>query len=457
MPHSLVRAIATVILLAADFATLSAQVRPIGEEARPFVRVAAPVVALTHARVGDGTGAAARDDQTIVIQGEHIRAIGAASAVAAPAGAEVLDLTGHTVIPGIVGLHDHLYYSSAAGGSMQPMLYSYPRLFLATGVTTIRSTGSVDSYRELNLRRASDDGEIAAPEIVVTGPYLQGPGPDPAAMHPLEGERDARRAELRAAIDEAHKHGVKVTAHLCSVTFREAVALGIDNLEHGLITDTSFWEGKKPDQRPTGPSGDVYGELDVASEPVRRTIRDMVKHGVALTSTLAVFELSSPSRLTADQRVLDALFPEARGAAAEWYAGGTTADDSLSRVMLKKAMQFERAFVAAGGLLAAGSDPCCLTAIAGYADQRNYELLVEVGFTAEEAIRIMTANGARVLGIDDRVGTIAVGKQADLVVIRGDPVRKPDEIRNAVVVFRRGLGYDSAKLIESVRGLVGIK
>jgi len=123
----------------------------------------------------------------------------------------------------------------------------------------------------------------------------------------------------------------------------------------------------------------------------------------------------------------------------------------------KKSMAFERAFVKAGGLLGAGSDPCCLSSIAGYGDQRNYELLNEAGFTPEQAVQIMTSNGAKILGFDKWVGTIAAGMQADLVVIAGDPVRTPADIRNVETVFRKGLGYDSAKLKESIKGLVGLR
>jgi len=120
-------------------------------------------------------------------------------------------------------------------------------------------------------------------------------------------------------------------------------------------------------------------------------------------------------------------------------------------------MAFERAFFKAGGLLGAGSDPCCLHVIAGYGDQRNYELLVEAGFTPEEAVQVMTLNGAKILGADSRIGSIAAGKQADLVVLRGNPAATPADIRNVVTVFRKGIGYDSAKLINSVKGQIGIK
>ena len=445
---------------------------------RAFVAVDAPVVALTHVRLVDGTGTPAKDDQIILITGDKITAVGKAGSVSVPAGAQTIDLTGRTVIPGLVGLHDHMYYSSPVSGSMKIMPFSYPKLFLANGVTTIRTTGSVDPYQEMNIKASIAAGQAVGPEIVVTGPYLQGSPNGAMAMHPITSADEARRIvrywaeegvpwfkayttitrdQLAAAIDEAHKHGVKVTAHLCSVTYREAVALGIDHLEHGLFANTDYSSGKQPDRCPASGADSVFAMLDVNSPDVRKTIDAMVQHHVGLTSTLAVYELSSPSRVPVDQRVLDALYPDVARFVSEYYTKGRTADDTLWRRAMKKGMEFERAFVQAGGLLGAGADPCCISAIAGYADQRNFELLVEAGFTPEQAIQIMTANGAKVLGFADRLGTIAPGKQADLVVLRGDPTRTPSDIRNVETVYRQGIGYDSAKLVAATKGLVGIK
>lgn len=472
----------TAVALIAAAAPLAAQApaapgRTLAPAVRQFVAVDAPLVALTHARVIDGTGAPARDDQTIVLEGERIREVGPSAQVAIPPGAQVIDLTGHSVIPGIVGIHDHMYYSSI-NGSLRPMLTSYPKLFLGNGVTTIRTTGSADAYMELNLKAAIGRGEVAGPDIFVTGPYLQGPIRGVGIMHPLGGPDDARRlvrywaeegvswfkayttisrAELGAAIDEAHKRGVKVTAHLCSVGFREAAALGIDNLEHGFLTNTEWYPGKQPDQCPTAGDSALFAGLDVNSPDVQRTIQEMVRRNVPMTSTLAVFEIGSPSRVPRDERVLAALHPDVAKVVGDWYDKGKSQNDAVARAVFKKHMQFERAFVKGGGLLAAGSDPCCLSAIAGYADQRNYELLVEAGFTPEEAIRIMTHNGARVLGIADKVGTVAKGMQADLVVLRGDPARTPADIKNVTTVFRHGVGYDSAKLIGSLKGMIGVR
>ena len=451
--------------------------RAMSNAVRQFVSVDAPVVALTGVKLIDGTGTPAREGQTIIIEGETIRAVGKTGSVTIPAGARVIDLTGHTVIPGLVGMHDHMYYSSPVSGSMKMMPFSYPKLFMAAGVTTIRTTGSVDPYQEINLKAAIAAGQQVGPEIVVTGPYLQGPQNQATTMFPLGAAADARRMvkywteegvtwfkayttitreQLGAAIDEAHRHGAKVTAHLCSVTYREAVELKIDHLEHGLFANTDFHPNKQLDRCP--PDGDsVFAQLDVKGAEVQRTIRAMVDNKVALTSTLAVYELSAPSRVPRDQRVLDALHPDVSKYIGDWYTRGRTANDSLWRRAFAKGMEFERAFVQAGGLLAAGSDPCCLSAIAGYADQRNFELLVEAGFTAEQAVQVMSANGAKVLGIDGRVGTIVAGKQADLVVLRDDPTRMPAAIRSVHTVFRKGVGYDPMKLTAAAKGLVGLR
>jgi imidazolonepropionase-like amidohydrolase len=266
------------------------------------------------------------------------------------------------------------------------------------------------------------------------------------------------REVMRAAIEEAHKHGMKVTGHLCSVSFREAVALGIDNLEHGLFVNTDYDPAKQPDQCPTG-SMPKLATLDLSSAPVQATFHEMIAHKVAMTSTLAVFELFVPNRPPLDQRVLDAMSPDVK---AEYLTARARLTEpgafSISPEIFKKAQQFEYAYVKAGGLLAAGVDPTGNGgALPGFGDQRNYELLIEAGFTPVEAIQIMTLNGAKVLGADDQYGSIAVGKRADLVVIKGDPIATPAAIRNVETVFKDGLGYDSAKLIDAVRGLVGVR
>jgi imidazolonepropionase-like amidohydrolase len=449
-------------------ASLSANVRP-------YVTVDAPVVALTHVRVIDGTGAAPAADQTVVIENGRITSVGPAAAARVPAGARVLDLTGSTVIPGMMGLHDHSYYTTSSRSIQQN--FSSPRLYLASGVTTIRTTGSNYPYAEINLKKQIDSGLVPGPRMFVTGPYLTGENAS-VGMVNLKSAEDARRVvaywaeegatwfkfytgvtreEAKAAIDEAHKRGLKVTGHICSLGFREAVELGIDNIEHGMMTNSEWSPDKKPDGCPN--SGKLYETLDLKSEPVQATIREMVARKIPMTSTLVVFELFVPNRPPIDQRVLDAMSPETR---TEYLTSRAriSGDPSsgISPEVFRKAMQFERDFVAAGGILAAGVDPTGNGgALAGFGDQRNYELFIEAGFTPAQAVQILTLNGAKVLGIDNELGSVTVGKKADLIVIAGDPGANAADIRKVSIVFKDGIGYDSPKLIESVRGQVGIR
>lgn len=448
-----------------------------------FVEQDVPILALTHVRVVDGTGAAARADQTLIIEDGKIAALGNASTTKIPASAKVLDLVGHTVIPGLVGMHDHMFYPSPGGGlPLYPEhAQSFPRLYLAGGVTSLRTTGSLEPYADLELKKAIDAGEIAGPKIHVTGPYLEGPGAFALQMHQLKDAEDARQTvefwiaqgvtsfkaymnitpdELSAAIKAAHAHGIKVTGHLCSIGFREAAALGIDDLEHGIEVDTEFYPEKKPGACPnTREAAKALLSVDIASKPMQDMIHDLVAHHVAVTSTLPVFETSVPGRASLDKRVLDAMTPEARIAYLTRRARiSDNAASSDAAAIFKKEMEFEHEFSKQGGLLLAGLDPTGYGGvIAGFGDQREVELLVEAGFTQVEAIHIATSNGAQFLGELDKIGTLATGKAADIVVLKGDPSASIKDIENVELVFKDGVGYDSAKLIDSVKGLVGLR
>ncbi len=465
--------------------TGSAQGRPaLSPSVRELVAVDSPVVVLQHVRVVDGTGAPARDDQTIIIAGDRIESIGNAAGVAAPRGAKVLDLNGYTVIPGLVGMHDHMFYPAPNG---PPAMYpehatSFPRLYLAGGVTTIRTTGSVETFTDLELKHMIDEGQMVGPNMRVTGPYFEGPGAFTLQMHQLKDREDARKtadywmdegvtsfkaymhirpAELAAVVKAAHARGIKVTGHLCSIGFREAASLGIDGLEHGLVVDTEFYSEKKPGICPNAQAAarEMAEKVEVGSAPVEEMIRDLIARHVAVTSTLPVFETLVPGRAPLTKRVLDAMTPEARIAYLNRRAGiSDAAAQSYWPVLFKKEMQFEREFQKAGGLLLAGLDPTGYGGvIAGFGDQREVELLVEAGFSPLEAIHVATANGAEFLGESSRIGTLAPGKQADLVVIHGDPAARITDVEKVEIVFKNGVGYDSAKLIESARGMVGLR
>jgi imidazolonepropionase-like amidohydrolase len=457
--------------------TLPAQ-RPdsLSEEVRKYVAVDTAVIALTHVLLLDGTGTDPQPDQTIIIRNGRIAAVGPAAGVPIPEGVRTMDLSGHTVIPGLIGMHDHLFYTAAGGRAVQ-MSYTGPRLYLASGVTTIRTAGSRATYAEINLRDNIGRGLVPGPRIHLTAPYITGAaggGSMDVVTSPAEARRfvaywasegatwikaytDIGRAELGAAIREAHRRGLKVTGHLCSVSFREAVALGIDNLEHGMLTASDFDPSKQPDVCPVTVIG-RNNQADPRGEAARAVIQAMVRRGVSMTSTLAVYEPFVANRPTKEPRVLNAMAPEVRASYKkirdEIDSSGT---GPITEEGLRSSMAFEREFVEAGGLLGAGVDPTGLGgALAGYGDQRNYELFIEAGFTPAQAIRIMTFNGAKILGVQQRLGSVQRGKLADLVVLTGDLSLDPKVIRSPTLVFKDGIGYDSAKLIGSVEGRVGI-
>ncbi len=451
-----------------------------------YIKEDAPTLALEHVRLIDGTGAAPQEDMTILVDHGKIASVDRAAAHKPyPSGAKVLDLTGKTVIPGLVGMHEHMFYPLPARPHDGMPLYgemadSAPRLYLAGGVTTARTGGSLEPYTDLELKRAIDAGQIAGPKLDVTGPYLEGKGTFAIQMHELADADDAARTvdywigegvtsfkaynfltadELKAAIDRAHAHGIKVTGHLCSIGFRQAASLGIDNLEHGLTVDTEFFPGKKSDECPSSRAVAEYMEKNIAPDgpEVQAMIRDLVAHHVAITSTLAIFETFEPNRPPME-RENAALHTLNLSSANDYLATRASVADRAHARALQMEMRFERAFVAAGGLLMAGCDPTGYGGVLpGFGDQRNIELLVEAGFTPIEAIRIATLNGATYLGRDASVGSIAPGKSADIIVLAGNPAQNINDIEKVDTVFKDGIGYDPAKLIQSVTGVVGIR
>jgi imidazolonepropionase-like amidohydrolase len=479
-----------VVLSISVLTTMHAQSTELSKTVEEFVRVRGPKIVLAHVRVIDGTGAQAVEDQNVIIEGGKITGVQKASDAAANAGATVLDLHGYTVMPGIVGMHNHLFYIVRPNLDSRrhfdnpvvvpQMTFSAPRLYLAAGVTTMRTTGSVETYADLNLKREIDDGKLPGPHIDVTGPYLEGSQSYFIQMPHFTNADDARetveywadrgvtsfkaymnitRAELKAAIDAAHKRGLKVTGHLCSVTYKEAAELGIDDLEHGFFVNTQLDTDKKPDVCSESAGEETLARMEPEGPEAKELIATLTRHHVAITSTLPVFEGDAGvGRPPVRQQVLDAMTPQAR---EDYFLlrqrpASARAPKIDPALLWKHDLALERAFVAAGGLLLSGPDPTGRgDVLPGFGDQRGIELLVEAGFSPVEAIRIATMNGATYLGREKEIGSVATGKNADLVVVKGDPSKQISEIENVEIVFKDGVGYDSEKLLHSVRGRYG--
>jgi len=462
----------------------------LGTHVLPYVHVPAGRIAITHLRIIDGTGAAPVEDATLLIDGAKIGAVLTAGSPA-PAGYWTLDGTGETALPGLVGMHNHMFYIArpnidASGHSEAPlvvpqMTFSAPRLYLANGVTTMRTTGSVEPYADLNVKAEIDSGRMIGPHMDVTGPYLEGPDSPFIQMHQLRSAEDARRtvafwadqgatsfkaymnitrAELKAAIDEAHRRHLKITGHLCSVTYPEAAALDIDDLEHGFFVNTQLDPGKQPDKCSGAGGTPTLLAMTPGSADANALIKLLVDHHVAVTSTLPVFEQGVALHAPLNPKAMAVLTPEAR----ESYlylrnltaSRGSTPRGQAFAQAYKNDLGLERQFVAAGGLLLAGPDPTGNGGvIPGFGDQRELELLVEAGFTPLEAIKIGTMNGATYLGLADRIGSIAAGKNADLFIVNGNPAAKISDVENVVVVFKDGVGFESRKLLDSVKGRYG--
>jgi imidazolonepropionase-like amidohydrolase/uncharacterized Ntn-hydrolase superfamily protein len=460
------RASKSELVVSRSYEELDAQVQEL-------VAVSAPHVVIRDVRLIDGTGAPARSGMSVEVRDGRIVRVGPTAQVGVPNGAEMVDGAGHTLLPGLVMLHEHLF-SPSGQARYNTNEISFPPLYLAGGVTTMRTGGSVDTYTDLRVRQHIDEGRIPGPHMDVTAPYLEGANGFVRAMPQLTTPEQARahvdfwmdqgatsfkaynlidRQTLRAAIEVAHARGAKVTGHLCSITYREAADLGIDNLEHGFFAATDWVAGKEVDVCPRGAS-QSYLDLDLTSPAFTSLVDHLVERGVAITSTLTVVERRAPGREPPPVGAQEAMLPQLHEQVmARLGRGGET-----GAALLEKYMAMEKAFYDAGGFLVVGTDPTGGgDVVPGYANQRALQLLVEMGLTAEQAVEVATHNGARYLERASEIGTVEAGKRADLVLLRGDPTVDSDAFRNTVIVFKDGVGYDSAKLFDSVKGWVGVR
>ncbi|MFC7666885.1 amidohydrolase family protein [Hymenobacter humi] len=440
-------------------ATMPSQAQQFTPQVQEYIKVNAPTVALTDAKVIDGTGRPAQLHQTVLLQNGRIVQVGPAKKVKVPAGAQVINCAGKTLIPGLVMLHEHLYYTMPAGPyfNIAQMPYSFPRLYLAGGATTIRTAGSIEPQTDLAIKRMIGEGKLIGPDMDVTAPYIEEPSMDIPALNTVKGPEDAAattrfwadkgctsfkmymhatRADLAAVVREAHPRKLKITGHLCSITYREAAELGIDNLEHGFMASSDFQPNKAPDVADYPAARKSLLRLPVNSPEMKSLIGFLISKKVALTSTLPVFEPYTNREVVLGGG-LEALIPQLQERETATWKQNQLKDTASVR-LFKKEMAWEKQFYDAGGLLVAGTDPTGAgRTIAGYSNRRQIELLVEAGFTPVQAIKISTLNGATYLGREKEIGSIEAGKQADLVLIDGDPEKDIQQVRKMEIVFKK--------------------
>jgi len=445
---------------------------------RKFVTDSAKIIALVDAKVIDGTGGPSKTHQTVLLVNGRIAQVGKVNDIVVPAGADVINCTRKTIIPGLVMLHEHFYYTMMPGNyfNVAEMPFSFPLMYLAGGATTIRTAGSIEPQTDLAIKRMIGEGKLPGPDVDVTAPYIERKGWDIPSINIIRDSAEAaatvnfwadkgctsfkmyvhaRKEDLVAVVREAHKRKLKVTGHLGTLTYREAAELGIDDIEHGFFASADFDHQKKENEYDPAAEDLALKKLDVNSPEMKSLMLLLIKKNVAITSTLAVFAPYTNSEIILGGGD-SALVPEVRKiVAGRWQNYQNKDADDLA--LFKKELMWEKQFYDAGGLLVCGTDPTGSgNTLAGYGSRKEIELLVEGGFTPLEAFKIATLNGAKFLNREKTVGSVEAGKNADLVLIDGDPENNIHDIRKTQIVFKNGIGFDSKKLFDSVKGQVGL-
>lgn len=473
------------IFIAFTFVSVSAFAQKIfSDETNKYIEYNDSITVFTNALLIDGKGNASRPHQTIIISKGKIDWVGEDAKAIIPDGSNILDLNGKALMPGLVMLHEHMYISAHSITPrylyLKQLPFTFPRLYLAAGATTIRTCGSVEPYSDIRIKKDIDLGLIPGPFMELTAPYIEGRTSAFPQMKENKTPQEAAdfvnywatqgftsfkayigvdQPTLKAAIDAAHKNKLKITAHLDAVTYSEAALMGIDNLEHGFMASTDFVSDKKENERPAaGAAYKSLGNLDVQGDSVKQFLQLLIDHKVGITSSLAVFEGFTTTQPKPDAEAINAMSPDARDFYLQRFltyksaAAPTDYDKAFANTA-----KMEKLFYSMGGLLTVGTDPTGAGGtLAGYGNWRAIELLVEAdGFTPLEAIKIATSNGAVALGFDQSIGTIEAGKSADLLIIEGDPSKNISDIRKVLYVFKNGVGFNSKKLFESVNGKVG--
>ena len=405
----------------------------------------------------------------ILIVAGRLMAVDRAITPAESEGARVVQLRDDQyVLPGIFDVHAH-YNMTLGPDGLRSDEYTYnPLIFLANGVTSTFPAGEYDPDAMMDARKRIDAGEQVGPRIYNSGPYFGtarrgwNPNATTADIYRDVDEWAAKGARafkakgiapehLKALIERAHQHGLTVTAHLesgfrNSTNARDAILMGIDRVEHILGGD------QLDPNKPAYPS---WSMVDTTSRQFRDIVKLFISHHVMFDPTITAPVYFSRLQEGFDYWIDERKFftPEVQAWVKTKPARTTVASwDSLYWAMRRTT----KAFYDAGGLLTLGTDnPSTGEFIAGFSAHRELHTLVLAGIPPAAALRIATINGARAMGVSDKLGTIEVGKLADLFVIAGNPLVDIRNTRKVQIVMKSGFIYDPTDLLARAEGKIG--
>jgi len=432
-PTQLTTLLLVVLLLCSDvFAqrrqgTAVRQAKPSVREVNQVARADGNhVVAIVGATLIDGRGGPPVPDAAVVVRGERIVAVGKRAGVSIPRGAEVVDASGLTLVPGLIDAHFHI------DGDDQ-----LPALFLKHGVTSVRDPGQwIEAYQAARKTPAQ------LPRLFLCGPHLDSPPPAyPADSFIVRDAEETRTAVnrfaddgasgikvyfrlplalIRVATDAAHARGLPVTSHLEIVDATDAIRAGVDGVEHATSFATAFLPLRDAEK---------YRQAVLADNNTRREGRYKVWSAINLDTPRA--------RAVFDLIVARGTFVSPTLAVFERQAG-----DKDTTEMHLRAFKQMQAFVGgahrAGAHVVVGSHSDVPHAKRGWAYQRELELLVDSGLTPMDAIVAGTMENARFFRVSDRLGSIEPGKLADLVIVEGEPQKKISDMRRIKRVMLNG-------------------
>ncbi|WP_207492524.1 amidohydrolase family protein [Aridibaculum aurantiacum] len=422
-----------------------------------FVTYAQKEILLQNARIIDVEKETVLEGYSILLANGKITRIDKAGNLKVPNGVTVVDMTGKTILPGLVMLHEHMnYFSGQAVWDHHPV--SFPKLYLAAGVTTIRTAGAENPMYDLNLKRRIDNGLAVGPRMFVTGPMFNDSSGGFLGDFVITTYEQARKATafwadmgctsfkvysdisrdaLRGVIDEAHARGLMVTGHLGKMSCTEAANFGIDNIEHGFVSCSSelqfafdsIWTINPNDKK-------VHDLVDLfVKKKVVLTVTPFSDSDFSDTATMAFLSLDEKERIRSFIKDKPPFVPK--------------------EVNERQLRPLEKSFAAKGGQIVLGADAADFGVIPGFQNHNVLISMVKSGWSPINVFKMATIDGARFLRVDKELGSIAVGKAADLFIISGKPDQVIEDIKNVETVFRNGIGYNSKALRDQVRGLVG--